>query len=98
MGADICIFHADVGRAIGLDIEKGERFQMGGVTGAEQTGYIHKVTLTISNISYQTKVGFTDNMRDGAYGMVGEKGFFDRFAVKFDYAERKIVLHRKNWA
>jgi len=96
-GADICIFHADIGRAIGLVIEKGQRFELGGVTGTERVGYLQKVTLKVGNIAYQTKVGFTDSMRDGAYGMVGQKGFFDRFAIKFDYAERKIVLHKKKW-
>jgi hypothetical protein len=97
-GADICIFHADIGRAIGLVIEKGRRFELGGVTGAKRTGYLHKVTLRVKNTAYQTQVGFTDSMRDGAFGMVGQKGFFDRFAIKFDYAERKIILHKKKWA
>ncbi len=96
-GSDICVFHADIGRAIGLDIESGEHFELGGVTGAKRVGYFHKITIRLGNASYQTKVGFTDGMRDDAYGMVGQKGFFDRFAVKFDYAERKVTLHKKNW-
>lgn len=97
-GADICVFHADIGRAIGLVVEKGERFVLGGVTGSERIGYLHKVTVKVRGTSYQTKVGFTDSMRDGAFGMVGQKGFFDRFVVKFDYPERKITLHKKDWA
>ncbi len=96
-GADICVFHADIGRSIGLDIEKGERFELGGITGVERVGYLHKIMLKVGNVSYQTRVGFTDSMRDGAYGMVGQKGFFDRFAIKFDYAERKLILHKKDW-
>ena len=96
-GADICIFHADIGRAIGLVIEDGELFELGGITGTKRIGYFHKITLRIGGVSYRTKVGFTDNMRDDAYGMVGQKGFFDRFAIKFDYAERRLILHKKKW-
>lgn len=97
-GADICMVDADLGRAIGLTIEEGEPFELGGVTGTTQMGYIHTVTITVGRSSFRTKAGFMDNMRDGSYGMVGQKGFFDRFAIKFDYAEKKIVLHKKKWA
>jgi hypothetical protein len=96
-GADICIFPGDIGCAIGLDIESGERFELGGVTGERRTGYFHMVTLGVGKHSFRTKVGFMDTMREGAFGMVGQKGFFDRFAIKFDYAERKLVLHKKQW-
>lgn len=96
-GADICIFHADIGRAIGLDIEKGERFELGGVTGSERAGYMHRVKFKVRSVTFAAKAGFTDSIRDGAYGMVGQKGFFDRFAIKFDYPEHKLLLHKKSW-
>lgn len=96
-GADICIFPGDIGRAIGLDIAAGEPFVLGGVTREQRTGYFHKVTFTIGKHSYMVKVGFMDTMREDAFGMLGQKGFFDRFAIKFDYAERKVVLHKKPW-
>lgn len=96
-GADTSIIPGDIGRAIGIDVESGDRFELGGVTGENQTGYFHTVTLKVGNHSYQTKVGFMNNMREGSFGMVGQKGFFDRFAIKFDYAERKLILHKKQW-
>jgi hypothetical protein len=96
-GADRCIVPGDIGRAIGIDIESGESFQLGGVTGKPETGYFHTVTLTIGRHSYVTKVGFMDTMRDDAFGMVGQKGFFDHFAIKFDYAKHEVILHKKRW-
>jgi hypothetical protein len=96
-GADTCIIPGDIGRAIGLDIEDGEEFELGGVTGDPQIGYFHMFTLKVGKHSLRTKVGFMDTMREGAFGMVGQKGFFDRFAIKFDYAERKVILHKKQW-
>lgn len=96
-GADTSILPGDIGRAIGIDVESGDRFELGGVTGENRTGYFHTVTLKVGGHSYQTKVGFMNNMREGSFGMVGQKGFFDRFAIKFDYAERKLTLHKKQW-
>ncbi|HUS26322.1 MAG TPA: hypothetical protein VMY99_03175 [Nevskiaceae bacterium] len=97
-GADMCILHGDIGRAIGLDIEKGESFEFGGVSGRMDTGYLHTVTITVKHACFQTKVGFSDHINNSGFGMVGQKGFFDRFAVTFDYAEHKLVLHKKKWA
>ncbi len=36
-------------------------------------------------------------LRDGAFGMAGQKGLFDHFAIKFDYPEHKLILHKKPW-
>jgi hypothetical protein len=96
-GADTCIIPGDIGCVIGLDVESGEPFELGGVTGVHRTDYFHTVTLKAGKHSFSTKVGFMDTMREGAFGMVGQKGFFDRFAIKFDYAERELVLHKKQW-
>ena len=96
-GADMCIFPGDIGRAIGLDIEAGEQFELGGVTGDRRIGYFHRVALIVGKYSYTTRVGFMDTMREGAFGMLGQKGFFDRFVIKFDYAEQKVILHKKPW-
>lgn len=96
-GADICMLPGDLGRAIGLDIASGEPFEFGGVTGERRTGHFHRITLAVGKHSYTARVGFMDTMREGAFGMLGQKGFFDRFAIKFDYAERKVILHKKPW-
>lgn len=47
-GADICIFHAEVGKYLGLDIESGKREEFGGVQerGGAQA-FLHKVTLNV---------------------------------------------------
>jgi hypothetical protein len=38
-----------------------------------------------------------DTMRDDAFGMVGQKGLFDHFAIKLDYAKHEAILHNKQW-
>jgi len=96
-GADMCIMPGDIGRAIGIEVESGDYFELGGVTGKLEAGYLHIVTLKIGRHSYSAKVGFMDTMRDGAFGMAGQKGLFDHFVIKFDYPERKLILHKKPW-
>lgn len=97
-GADICIFDAEVADVIGIeDLEKGEKFTFGGVTGKQETGYIHKVKISVQGCSYNAKVAFSRHISDSGYGIVGQKGFFDYFSVKFDYSAKTIVLRKKGW-
>jgi hypothetical protein len=90
-GADICIFDASVAIVLGIDLLKGERYQVSGVTGSPQYYYIHKVTLNIGGTEYSTDVGFMV-MTNNAYGIVGQKGFFDKFVVKFDLQKEDLEL------
>lgn len=54
-GADLCIFPGDIGRALGLHIESGESFQLGGVTGENRVGYFHTITIRVGKHSYRTR-------------------------------------------
>lgn len=69
----------------------------GGVTGKKETAYIHAVTFIIKGCKYQTKVAFSEHISSNGIGIVGQKGFFDYFAVKFDYSQKTVVLRKKDW-
>lgn len=90
-GADICIFDASLTTVLGIDLVKGERYQVSGVTGSPQYYYLHKVTLKVGGLEYTTDVGFMV-MVNNAYGIVGQKGFFDKFIVKFDLQKEDLEL------
>jgi hypothetical protein len=97
-GADICIFDAEVAQAIGIvDIVTGEEMKFGGITGKSEVGYIHTVKIKIKDCEFRTKVVFSEHINDDGTGIVGQKGFFDRFVVKFDYSEKSLVLRKKDW-
>ena len=98
-GADYCIFNDEVAEAIGIeDITTGVKFKFGGVTGKSEVGYSHTETIAVKDCSYQTKVGFSASIRDDGIGIVGQKGFFDRFAIKFDHSKKDVILRKKKWA
>ena len=91
-GADMCIFHASIGRILGLNIENGKSARVAGVTGTIETFYIHKVILRLGAQGFETDVGFLPRMSDDGIGILGQIGFFDQFAVKFDYRNQEVEL------
>jgi len=91
-GADFCIFDAQVGEELGIDIKSGEKSVVSGITGIKEFYYIHTVALTVGGWDYDVKVGFLPNIAHLGYGVVGQRGFFDIFTVKFDLAKEEIEL------
>lgn len=94
-GADFCIFDAEIGELLGIDIESGEPQTVGGITGAPEKYYVHVVTLKVGGWPYSLKVGFLRNIARLGYGVVGQKGFFDVFVVKFDLLKEEIEIKER---
>ena len=96
-GADLCIFDAQIGEAIGIDIKKGKLQQVFGVGGKSSVFYLHKVTIEVGGWSYEIKAGFMPNVagRIMQYGIVGQKGFFDIFVIKFDLLKELVDLKQR---
>ncbi len=90
-GADVCIFDSDISELLGIDFIKGVRRELSGVTGMPDYYYLHKLTIIINGIKYKTEVGFM-KLRIQAFGIVGQKGFFDRFIVKFNFKKEDIEV------
>jgi len=91
-GADFCIFDSQIGELLGIDIQSGEKKNVVGITGMFEPYYIHSVEINVGGWSYPVQVGFLTNIAQLGYGVVGQKGFFDLFVVKFDYAKEEIEL------
>lgn len=91
-GADFCVFDAEVADILGLPITKGKRRQFSGITGGRANMYIYPIELRVGGWSYKIEAGFSREMGPYAHGIVGQKGFFDQFIVKFDYAKEEIEI------
>lgn len=89
--ADICIFDASIAEILGVDVIKGERREVSGLTGFPEFYYLHKISIKVEGLEYKVEVGFM-SMRRSAYGIVGQKGFFDKFVVKFDLQKEGIEI------
>lgn len=97
-GADICIFDAEIGEAIGIDIKKGKIREIFGVGGKASVYYLHKVSIEIGGWVYDIEAGFMPNVAGKImpYGIVGQRGFFDIFVVKFDLLKEQVELKSRS--
>ena len=91
-GADYCIFHAQIGELLGLDIKSGKPLVFHGTSGEPQTAYFHEITFKIGGFSHKCEVGFSDDMKKLPYGLLGQDGFFDRWIVKFEHHKENVEL------
>jgi len=91
-GADFCILDAQIGELLGIDIESGTAMKVAGITGVAKAYYIHAVKMSVGGWVYSVKVGFLSDIAELGYGVVGQKGFFDIFIVKFDLLKEEVEL------
>ncbi|HYU45036.1 MAG TPA: hypothetical protein VEK84_02525 [Terriglobales bacterium] len=90
-GASSCIFHAAIGRAIGLEVEEGELTLTQGVAGPCKL-YLHDISLYIPGGPVLTRAGFSDDLPIA--GLVGMLGFFEHFRITFDPTALRVDLER----
>ena len=98
-GADFCIFDAQIGDILGIPIKEGERFEVAGITGEKEPIYFHPLKIKVGGWEHKIKAAFLRKIGPYGYGVVGQRGFFDKFIVKFDLLKEEIALQprgRKN--
>ena len=91
-GSSFCLFRSDIARSIGIDVSAGVRQPIGGVVpGASAQAYFHRVSLHLeANWIVEINAGFIENFQWGA--LLGRRGFFDRFVVKFDHSPNPPIF------
>ncbi|MBI2444702.1 MAG: aspartyl protease family protein [Candidatus Magasanikbacteria bacterium] len=94
-GADFCIFDAQIGELLGIDIRNGERKEVGGITGSVEYFYVHPVTIQVGGWPFEIEAGFLPNIAELGHGVVGQRGFFDIFVVRFDFLKEEIELRKR---
>ena len=84
--ADRCIFAAEIGDLIGLDVTAGaERQVRGVVAGQVRPYYLHDVEIEVGSCRKHSIVGFMRDLAPNGHGLLGQTGFFDLFSfVKFE--------------
>jgi hypothetical protein len=79
---------------LGLDIKAGLQLTFYGTSGEPQKVYFHKIKFKIGGHEHFAKVGFSYEMENLAYGILGQDGFFDRWNIKFEYQKENIELRQ----
>lgn len=92
-GADISLFDAEIAEALGLKLFDGRRDEIQGLShGSGLFYYVHDITLTVGDLVMTVPVGFMPNMPDFGYGLLGQRGFFERCLVSFDRWNETIEI------
>ena len=87
------MFHSDLGKAVGLKVESGERVETLGVNGDRTEVYLHSVSLYVSGGHIlKIRAGFTPKLP--LAGLLGMTGFFDHFKITFDPTANDFELQR----
>lgn len=95
-GADLCIFHAEIGELLGITVESGKLLQFSGISNAQLTAYFHDIKLEVGGYKLDCYVGFSRDLGNLPYGLLGQLGFFNLFDILFDYSKERIELKLKN--
>lgn len=96
-GADKCFLDAEIGELLGIEIKKGEKEYLYGITGKGEPYYVHPIKISVGGWPYEIKAGFAYNLSPNGYGVVGQRGFFDIFVIKFDLLKEEIELKKRNF-
>lgn len=92
-GADVTIFSAEYGEAIGLKVEKGRVGKFSGIGEGRITVYFHEVILDVGGHRWISEIGFTYD--PGVVAILGQVGFFEKFRIVFDYPKKIIEITPK---
>lgn len=96
-GADLCVFHAEIGEQIGIDIESGKEFIFYGIAKKPEPlkAYRHDIKIEVGGYQYDCRAGFSRDIPNMPYGVLGQDDFFKIFNVIFDYNKGRIELKNK---
>lgn len=95
-GAEENVLDAEVGEALGLDVEAGREVRLFGYDGREQQGYRLAIDLQVGRQWWRAPVIFAHSVARG--GILGQRGFFQFFTVTFRYIERELEIRRNQQA
>jgi len=90
-GADYCIFHGEIGEIIDIDVKSGPKMEFYGTGGIKQIAYFHNLIIEVGGFKYPCYTGFSYDIRDLPYGIVGQDEFFNFFVVIFDKEKARLV-------
>src|SRR6266853_1191613 len=82
-GADECVFHASIGRSLGIDLESGTRIVLDGIAGSIEA-YMHPIEIQIQDFPERVKIEAAFTESDGVHAILGQAGFFENFKICFE--------------
>ena len=97
-GADLCIAHAEIGEQIGIEVESGKSFTFYGISKKPEPlkAYRHDIKIEVGGYQFDCTFGFTRDIPNMPYGILGQIDFFKIFDVFFDYNKERMELMKRS--
>jgi len=93
-GAEISLFRPEIGKALGIQIEKGERMELTGI-GGRIVIYKHIIPIAIADWKIKCRVAFSHEFA-ASVNILGRNNFFHFFMVKFDELKKMTYLETRS--
>ena len=90
-GADFNLFPGRIADILELDLRNVKSEQIGGVAGSAKA-YPYALDIGIKSSFYRAPLVFSYDITLDHFGLLGQRGFFDRFIVEFDYTKQEVLL------
>jgi hypothetical protein len=90
-GATRCMFHADIGRFLGLDIQSGHLEKTQGIGGSTDT-WLHEICIYLPGGPVNIRAAFKEGLP--VAGLLGMNGFFEHFMVTFIHSALHCEIER----
>jgi hypothetical protein len=91
-GADYCLFPLSFMQPLGLNPLISPVDTTSGVGSSSIPTHFSNVTLDLGLLQFTVYAGFSPGMEHLGIGLLGQVGFFERFRITFDYANKLFVL------
>jgi hypothetical protein len=85
------MFHADIGKHLGLDICSGHLESTQGIGGSTDV-WVHQICLYLPGGAVNVHAAFKENLP--VAGLLGMNGFFEHFTVTFIHAAQHCAIER----
>ncbi|MDD5738370.1 MAG: hypothetical protein PHY72_00370 [Candidatus Pacebacteria bacterium] len=89
-GAEFSLFTKSDAELLEINLQKGERIDIGGVSGDKFLAFIHPVLVKIGNKEFKIKVAFSS--RNDTPRILGRNPLFSNFFIIFDHQKQNTIF------
>ena len=90
-GCDCMMINSDIANALGITAHPLRKIKIGGITGTREDGFKCEVTAKLASLNeFVADATFVPDLPFAC--LLGQKGFFDAFNVRFEKGKQKFYL------
>lgn len=93
-GAVVTTLPLQAAHDTGVDLSQAKRITLQGFSGVPTFAYLAKITVKIGNSDFEFPATFTES--NSTTYILGRKGLFDDFSIKFDHEQRVITISKRS--